>query len=122
MKFRHYRFDIYETSFDLIQCHNLIQLGYRPLRPDGTFYEVVNFLGSYTLDRVLLQNILKGETMSTPQPPNVTVQAHPDNFQNILAGIMTGLQAFVTVEPFILQIIEIEKGQPSTVTFHPTQP
>lgn len=59
--------------------------------------------------------------MSTTQPqqPNVTVQAHPDDFQNILAGIMTGLQAFQIVAPFVLQIIAIEKGQPATVTLHP---
>lgn len=123
MRFKHHRFDIYETSFDLMQCHNLVHLGYKPLRPDGTFYVVADFMGSYTLDSILLQNILKGETMSTSQPsqPNITVQAHPDDFQNILAGVMAGLQAFQVIAPFVLQIIAIEKGQPATVTLNPKQ-
>lgn len=59
--------------------------------------------------------------MSTPQPPNVTVQAHPDDYQNILAGIMAGLQAFQIVAPFVLEIIAIGKGLPATVTVHPPQ-
>lgn len=62
--------------------------------------------------------------MSTPQSPSVTVltvQAHPDDYQSILSGILTGLQVFQAVAPFILQIIAIEKGQPATVTVHQQQ-
>lgn len=53
--------------------------------------------------------------MSTPQPPiHATIEAHPSDWQSILAAVFQGVQIF---GPFIIQLVAAQKGT-AQVTIH----
>lgn len=57
--------------------------------------------------------------MSKKEQAHLTIESHPDQWKNILEGIAGFAQVFVSVEPFVIQLVDVIEGKTATITLNP---